>query len=353
MPAYDIVPADPVADRERILAVWKRNLNAHDPHEHEVRYDWICRSPLGPPRIWLALHQGAPVGTAGLMMRRVWVDGAPRVASIAGDFAVDARHRMLQPAMSLQKAVLGALEDGVDIVYGLPNRNALKIFERQGYKVAGPLSRYVKVLKTGKYFESAKGRLRFAKPLAPLADLALRLRSRETWRRRVGGRVLEPVQRFDGRFDALWDRVAGRAPVMGVRTSDFLQWRFAECPLQRYATLGLAEGRGGRVLGYITWYLGDDGQWRIADWVSDGTDGVAEDLLAGMLGAARRGGAVSVSCEFFGIESLPAVLGRFGFVRRDCAATLTVSAKPALGDGFFDKVRGWYFLRGDENVNTL
>ena len=363
MPGYDIVRADPQRDRETILNIWKRNLQAHDPAEHEVRYRWLCASSLGQPRIWLATQQGEAVGTSALMMRRVWVDGASRVACIAGDFAVDARHRMLQPALSLQKAVLSSLEDGVDVIYGLPNRNALKVFERQGYKVAGPLKRYVKVLKTGKYLASATGWKKAARPLAPVVDMGLRLKSPETLRRSHCGRALVRVSQFDQRFDQLWDRVAGDAPpVMGARTAEFLRWRYTDCPLQQYETLALIEGKSdgaegngssGRVLGYITWYPGDDGQCRVADWVFDGSAGAADDLLAGMLRRVRRDGAVSVSCEFFGIDALPAVLGRFGFVERECAATLAVAAKPALADGFLDKARGWYFLRGDENVNTL
>jgi hypothetical protein len=251
--------------------------------------------------------------------------------------------------------VLSSLEDGVDVIYGLPNRNALKIFERQGYKVAGPLKRYVKVLKTGKYLASATGLKKAARPLAPLVDLGLRLKSPETLRRARGGRAVERVERFDERFDQLWDRLAGRAPVMGVRTAEFLRWRYTDCPLQKYETLALTEGTGGsgRVLGYITWYPGDDGQFRVADWVSDGSEGATEDLLAGMIRRARRDGAASVSCELFGVEALPGILERFGFVERECAATLAVAAKPELAEGFVEKCRGWYFLRGDENVNTL
>lgn len=350
---YEIAPADVARDRDRILAVWARNLEAHEPSEHQVRYDWLCRCPVAPPRFWLALKDGEVVGTAGVGIRSVSVGGKPVLAGIAGDFAVDKKHRMLQPALSLQRAVLSSLSDGLDLVYGLPNANAAKVFERQGYQTVGGLTRYVKVLRTGRFLRSAKGLKAKAAPLAPVADLWLRLRSPETWRRLPAGRVLEPVSQFDARFDDLWDRASGRAPIIGVRSSAFLRWRYTDCPLQKYVTLALAEGTGGRLLGYITWYGGEDEQLRLADWATDGSAGAAEDLLAGMIRWARRNGAASISAESLGAPALEGVLRQFGFVNRECNARLMVTASPAVDPVLRQAAGGWYFLRGDENINTL
>lgn len=350
---YEIAPADVARDRDRILAVWARNLEAHDLNEHQVRYDWLCRCPIAPPRFWLAMKDGEVVGTAGVGVRRVSVGGKAVLAGIAGDFAVDKKHRMLQPALSLQKAVTGSLSDGLDLVYGLPNDNAVVVFQRQGYRKVGALRRYVKVLRTTKFLKGAAGWKRKAALLSPLADLWLRLRSRDTWHRTATGRVLEPIQRFDARFDDLWSRAAAAAPLMGVRTSDFLNWRYPDCPLQRYQTLALSEGTGGRLVGYITWYSGDDGQVRVADWVTDGSPNAADDLLAGLVRMARGNGAASVACELLGATALEGVLHRFGFAERECGARLMVTASSACEGAAGNGTTSWYFLRGDENVNTL
>ena len=354
MSGYEVVSADGVRDRDSVLALWSRNLEAHDPAEHAVRYDWYHRNPVGEPRIWFVKKDGDAVGTVGLNLRRVSVDGARLSAGVVGDFAVDARHRLLQAALTLQKAVLGSLEEDVDLIYGLPNRNAIRVFERQGYRECGTLSRYVKVLRTGRYMQSAKGLLAAAKPLAVVADAVLRLRSPETWRRLGAGRAIEPVSTFDERFNDLWNRIGGTlAAVIGVRTADFLRWRYTECPLQRYTTVALTGDAGRRVIGYIVWYAGEDKQVRVADWVTDGSAGAAEDLVSGLIAAARRGGAASVSCEFFGTDSLAHVLKRFGFVQRECAARLAVAAKPENRQSLLERCKSWHFLRGDENVNTL
>jgi hypothetical protein len=358
MSKYEILRADPAKDRERILGVWQRNLHAHAPEEHAVRYDWFLRNPIEPPRFWLATKGDEVVGTAGLTPRWVNVEGTRRVATIAGDFAVDAGHRMLQPALSLQKAVLASVGDGVDMVYALPNHNAIKVFERQGYQKVGLLTRYVKVLRTGKFLKSATGWRAAMRSLSPVIDLGLRLRSPETWHRVGKGRTLQVVPGFDARFDDLWQRASGgaaAAKVLGVRTGDFLRWRYTDCPLQKYVTMTLGEGAGGRLLGYMTWYSGDDLQVRVADlFVDPAAPGAAEDLLTGLIRWARGSGAASISCESLGAKSLHDMLERFGFVSRECKAQLMVSAKAEVAPApLVTDARNWYFLRGDENVNTL
>ena len=353
MAGYEITRADPDRDRDTILALWARNLKAHDPNEHQVRYDWLCRCPFSKPYFWLARKDGEAVGTAGIGIRQVCVDGLSVLAGIAGDFAVDAKHRMLQPALSLQKAVLSTLEDGIDVVYGLPNANAEKVFQRQGYQTVGTLKRYVKILRTSRFLRSATGLKRKAAVLAPVVDAWLRFRSPETWRGPGGGRVVEPVTAFDSRFDDLWARASRGAPMIGTRTSEFLRWRYADCPLQKYVTVALAERTGGRLLGYIAWYAGEDEQVRVADWVTDGSQGAAGDLLGELIRWSRRHRMASVACELLGSPASEAVLKHFGFVQRECKQSLMASSSSRCAEAVREKAGHWLFLRGDENINTL
>ena len=294
------------------------------------------------------------VGTAALGLRHVAMDGRIVLAAISTDFAVDVRHRMLQPALALQKALLGCLNDDVAVIYGMPNERAMPVLARLGFEILGPMSRRVKVLRTARFLRGAKGIRTVARPLAPVLDLWLRLRSPETWRRRDRSTGLEAVTGFDGRFDDLWSRAVARpaAAPIGVRTSDFLNWRYAECPTQRYRTLALVRRGAGTVIGYITWYLGNDDQVQVVDYLDDGSECVLDELLAGVVTRARRQGAASVACVLRGAPGLQAGLRRSRFVRRECAARVVVRtgamSTPASSTGWGD----WYLLKGDEDDNT-
>lgn len=353
---YEVSPADLDADEPIILDLWKRNLPSHTPREHEARFDWHHRRcPFGPGRVWLlrTVGAGSVVGTAGLGVRRVWVGGDAIRAGIAVDFAVDREHRLLLPALMLQRAVLRSLDEDLDLIYGLPNDAAIKVFERVGYQTLTTLSRYVKVLHVKRFLAARGGVPKVALPLiGAVADTGLRLRSPET-RRRVRGRVLKELPAFDGRFDDLWERASAWAGAVGVRTSDFLRWRYTDCPLQTYVTLGSLSPGEDRLFGYLTFYCGADSQVRVADLLTDGSEGVVDDLLAGLALWGRRAGFASVSFEFSGVPGLGDALRRFRFVERELDVQVMVSpgARAVTSDAA-DRLKGWYFLRGDENVNT-
>ena len=354
---YSVEIADIYNDRNIIINIWKRNLTAHGPEEHEIRFDWhYHHCPFGPGRVWLlrSLRDGSIIGTAGLGLRRIRMGDATILSGIAVDFAVDREHRLLLPALMLQRAVIRGLEEDLDLVYGLPNRTAIKIFGRVGYQMLGTLSRYVKVLRVERFLNSRKMVPKFARPLVgAIADTGMRLRSPETWRQ-VKGRVLKELQEFDGRFDDLWEQVSTGAEMIGVRTSDFLRWRYKDCPLQDYVTLGLLSLGEDRLFGYVIFYAGDDEQVRIADLLTDGSESAVENLLAGVIRWSRRTGAASVAFELFGAPWLEGVLRRFRFVKREMDAQLSVFPRvEAPTELMSDRLKDWYFLRGDENVNTL
>ena len=84
-----------------------------------------------------------------------------------------------------------------------------------------------------------------------LGWLARRMHKRIT--RTVGadaGLTISEIERFDERFDALWNEFAARERVISLkRTASYLNWRFTENPHRRYRIL-TAEA-GGRLVGYL------------------------------------------------------------------------------------------------------
>jgi hypothetical protein len=281
-------------------------------------------------------------------MRWLRVGGARVRVGLASDFAVDEGHRSLRPALLLQRAVLGCLGDDLPLIYGIPNEKSAGVFRRVGYRPVGTLERDVKVLRVGRYLRARSGAWGALRGLSPVIDLGLRAVSAYTWRW-PRGRAVSELPGFDDRFDALWEQASPTAAVIGERTAGFLRWRFAACPLRRYTPLGLLAADG-RLLGYAVVFVGDE-QVTVADLLTDGSDGAADDLLAGLLSWSRRRGAASVAVGCLA-PRLERSLRRFGFVRRPGGHSQPVVVRPADAGRISEaELQDWYLTLGDEDYN--
>jgi hypothetical protein len=350
---YIVREADLDRDREAIVAVWARNLRAHTASEHWEKFAWYyLHNPVGRGRCWV-LEQpagGEVVGTAGLGMRRLRANGRSLRAGLASDFAVDVKHRLLRPALMLQRAVLGGLQDGLEVIYGLPNRQSLPVFRHVGYSTNVVATRYVKVLRVGRFLKRMFPRVAAARNIvAGVVDPFLRAVSLETSQSMHAAKCgLKRFDDVDERFDELWRRTAGDAEAAGERTAAYLRWRYLQYPFRRYVVLGLTSGCGGGLMGYVVCLPGADEQVHLIDFWPTSLRRSVDQLLARVIIWARARGAASVACEVSGAWRLEKALCRFGFVRRAEGATI---ASKSLADGNtgveIPSGHGLYFLQGD------
>lgn len=73
------------------------------------------------------------------------------------------------------------------------------------------------------------------------ADVAIAAASRAR-------RTVEVIEQFDDRFDRLADRLAGRIGVGPVKSSRYLQWKYADWPHQSWSAFAAVDG--GELLGF-------------------------------------------------------------------------------------------------------
>ena len=300
----------------------------------------------GAGRCWLLVHRpsGQTVGTAGLALWEITCEGLVFKAGLAIDFAVDEPHRFLKPALLLQRSVLESLSDGVDFIYGLPNTKALPIFKRLGYQGPSHLLRMVKVLKTSSYLDRLPVPVRGIVGLG--GDLLHRARSAETW---MAGRGRSVAQVFcvGGEFDDLWQRLAGRFPVICPRNSGFVRRRYEQFPMVRYTVLGLWRENKTKLDGYAVIHIEENGQARITDFIADG-ENAGDDLLVGLIRWARANDATSMAFEFGGDPRLETRLKNFGFVNRSSTALLmSYFADTNLQQRSAELMQQWRFSAGD------
>jgi len=311
LPHYAVVPADLEKDRQVILDLWGRNLA--DIDRLEEKFDWqFLNSPFGLGQIWILEADGRPVGTTSLSMRRMKLRESVTTAGVAGDLAVNKEHRFLQPALMLQRALMSAAHPDIRILYGVPNTAGASVMNYVGYHKLCCVHRYAKVLRISHYLERY-GKLGAMVPLiARIADRSFS--ALQSFGPRNTKRVTQVLPCFDERFDDLWSRLSSEHPTLTVRDRGFLNWRYRDCPLRQYKTLGLLTEDESSLLGYLIYHV----EGHAAVCVDVLASGGAEDLgslLSSWADLARDDGlaSLSVSCP---LGALAATLEQHGFTRR-------------------------------------
>jgi hypothetical protein len=354
MAEYAVVSADLEKDRQVIIDLWRRNLA--DIAHLEEKYDWhFLNNPFGPGQIWILEADGQPIGTTSLGMRPLKIRDTVTTAGVACDLAVNKDHRFLQPAMMLQRALLSSAHAGVRILYGVPNPGGASVMKYVGYREFCCVHRYAKVLRFSHYLH------RFGK-FGAMVPFVGRIADQgfAAWqsfgRRGMNGRVTQVLPCFDERFDGLWSRLSSEHPALTVRDRRFLKWRYQECPLRQYRTLGLLTEDESTLLGYLIYYV-EDHSALCVDLLAPGPEDL-DCLLSSWAAVAWGDGlaSLSVSCSD---GALSAPLLRQGFMRRSIvppskpgrmprrehSKTLFIherhsGAEPAVA-------QSWYYTEGD------
>lgn len=346
MSSYTIVPAADDAPA-CILDLWERNLSPAS----QDRYCWLYEQG---PAISLLLQSasGTPVGSTGIMLRTFRIFGQTVQGAQAVDLNVDREHRTVGPAASLQRAVIGEVKAGrLGLIYGFPNPQSEAVSRRVGYKILGDLQRWVKPLSLRPLLAKSKWTRGVAGIGSATLDPVWRLVSPETWARRSRGLRVERVNRFDGRFDRLWETAAARFPIVGERTAEYLNWRFAQCPDEPHETLGVFDEQQ-QLVAYLV-YRRRDRRVFISDFLFAEARHF-DALLMEFLRRMRRDHMEAVEMLYWGSDYVGERFRRFGFHRRPLQwkviAYADGSSASIDSDQLFDR-NHWHITRADFDTN--
>lgn len=336
-------------DQQTVLALWQRNL----PTATQDRYGWLYQE--GPACDWLLQDNDAvAIGSVGLMQRKFFIRSRLVTAGQAVDMNVDQAHRSLGPALQLQrKAIEASQAQGLPFVYGLCDRRSQLVLRRTGYRLLGDVGRWAKPLTSEPFLPSPFRSKWLRRPASMAANLAMRIATAEMWQSRPKGTRVEVSDRYDERFDHLWIKAAGRFPILGERSADFLNWRFAESPNIRYRVLALVDEED-QLRGYLVYHLNNKTA-HVADFLYEEPGDLAA-LLPELFLIARRWGMESVVVESLIPESIAGLLKRFGFWRRPSNWPFLVYAPKTTASeweekGLFD-LTNWYLTRADVDTDV-
>ncbi len=336
---------DPRLRREDILGILRRSFGPRV----ERRFAWsYLDGPFGPARSWMAIDTatGAAVGVVAVFPRRARLGGREALAGVAGDFAVDPAHRGFGPGLRLQKIARADLRAaGLDFVYSVPNERSEAVLLRAGFEAVAPLRRHVRVLRsevrTDRFLppSSLTRRLRFL--VDPLLGLTARPLS-------FGGRpayaVKSPAE-LDVRFERLWRKAAAGFPVAGVRTAEFLRWRYACFPNRSFHTLALESG-GELKAGLV--FAEKETSAEVVDLLF--LPGWGETLLGELARLAWRRGYGSIVMAYLGRPEVERALARALFLRAGESRTLLVACADPADRPVLLRPSSWHFVMGDNDV---
>lgn len=347
-PSYSVVQADLVADREQILALWRNSLALAEQRDGKYRWSYEDHCAAGTPIILFALHGaegGTPIGTLGLGPRRMQAANRDFMAGVLGDFAVEPAHRSVYPALLLQKEMRRRSEATFPVLFGFPNKKSEPVVRRVGYRQIGDLTRYVYVLRTGKYLPPAIPKS-VRDGIGAVWDIIRRIRYGRAWHAGSRGLRHEWLDRPDRRFDELWARQTAAAQVMGFRDRAFLDWRFVRQPDRRHRFLAIRASGDTALLGYAV--CESEGETlHLRDMLVDPhVRESAADVLRVLIRLAGREGYASLSFEVCADIGMQRTLARVGMIGRGSRPVVA-----SIGEQLAGHLRGreWFLTCADED----
>jgi len=234
---------------------------------------WKYReSPHGESRTYLAEDEGVSGGAYSYVYRKMTWNGVPFIGTQASDAMVDVAFRKRGIFTTLDDECARACgEEGVPVCFATAGRQSMHGFLKNGWKEIGTYQTYLAVLDPAGLL---RGKL--PGPLASLGGALVGGLLRLTGRMKTLGVSPEfttrPIDRFDDRFDDLWERAKDRLPLAGVRDSGFLNWRFIDTPTKKHHSVQVE--RDGRLAGYVV-FEWSFGRGYVVDLL--GEDEAAED----------------------------------------------------------------------------
>jgi hypothetical protein len=332
---YRARPFVAAQDREALLGLWRENLSDKSlAAKLDARFRWLYEaSPTHALRTFLVVDDAtnAVLGCSSLLPHAVSVDGKLVSAAIGVDLAVAKGHRIAGPAVVLQRAVVNAIAAQEDpklgaFCFSYPNDGALPIVKRVGYKPVAVTAHAVKPARTGYKLDAKIPFPALRKPAAFLGDRALAAWDLTRLARAPVAHRVEVLAHADERFDALYNELRERIPVLGDRRSAFLNWRYVSCPTRAHTLLAISDRAGARVLAYAV-VTPDANTAVLVDFLAR-DDASAVALFVHLSAHVRAQRLDSIYASYVASPELTDTLVRAGFYPRGAERTFIAYPSP-------------------------
>lgn len=358
MKYYRIIAVTPDSDKKSrdkyindILSLWKNNLS----NSSYERFHWLYKeNSARNTRTWLAIDDSDKriVGCNSLYPRYILKNGERLRMGIAIDFAVEKKHRVYGPALKIQREITDNIrKEGFDFTFAWPNEASKGVFLRAGYRILGEAINWVKPLKTEpqliKYIKVPF----IAKALGYCVDKVLCFVDR--WVVIKVPQYLTPqiLKSSDERFDILWERGKASYNIIGEKSSDYLNWRYANCKTEVFQFFCLIDKESQALRAYLVYSLKDNIA-KIWDLFAL-SYGEIVYLLSEFVREMRKVKVNSISITYLENNRLKKIIRKLNFskrlTRRTCAVFIDKSYSEEDREYVLDK-NNWFLLEGEMDL---
>lgn len=282
------------------------------------RTTWAyLENPAGPAMVCIMNHKETQkdVGLVTLCMRQLWTPNGTATVGIFCDLVTDLSHRTMGPALKMMEhALSGADKAMLDRTYGWPSDSSAALFRRLPAAQVGKINIY------RRYFDwTEKLKTRLPTRAASIAGKAIKSLDVCLYRTNTAFMSLflytRSPQFFTEEFDELWDIAKIRYEEIGVRDSEFLNWRFNDIPDHDHKVFALYSRQKNRLKGYIVYREIDEDIIEISDFLSDHGNFSERCLLNSFCAHFRAQGYKKISLLFAGKSKTVQNLWRCGFIK--------------------------------------
>ena len=313
--------ADPVVDRSELVAGLHDHLN---PLTDRRRYDWLyLENPDGPARIWVLDDEqtGRIVGSSALLPRKMFARGREILGCVVADTWVHPDHRVLGPALKLQRACIADIRSGTFALgYDYPRQAMPAVYQRLRLTPVDSLVAYLQLLRFNSFLSQRIGFEPAASIAAAMLNPLLRLLNRPR-----GAADLETgleAGPCGDEYTAFHASVAADT-ICVARTAAYLNWRYhGHFHLDHEFFVAR---RNGAIAGYAV-VAPVPPRADIIDIVCERDDAVLITLVSRLLALLTGRGFETVSCSTLQTGPTAACFERLKFRRQSQTPLIVVDS---------------------------
>jgi hypothetical protein len=314
-----------------------------------LRWKYL-ENPDGAAVIWTVRARGTRkiVGFTACVPRRVLVSGVEQLAWVGADFSIDSAYRTLGPAVKLRRQASLQINAGRSaLLFAHPNEKMAPVHARCGHRVLGAMVQMARPLQVAAKLRSRAGGAVLSRISAYGIDPLIRGFTRMVCPRSSAVRILpEPV--FDASFDELFQRQAATIPVIGVRDSRYLNWRWNQRSCDKIQVL--VDSDGTRLRGYAIISVEKD-EILIRDMFPAASGATVDRLINAIvrLGMDER----KVALRTYFLEGNPLIAhlrGRFFFPRMEPTEAYVYAPSDSSLYNLVTNVDSWFMTLADRDV---
>lgn len=304
---------------------------------------------------------GKVIGAHGVMPARMKIGSEIIKMICLSDFAVDPEFRSKGYGKKIRIKVLGG-ETSPFTISTSSNRLGNKVTLSLGGKEVLPgKGKYIKLLRPGNLLKARAKKLKgisgkivnpiFVPAVAAAMNCIYRIKKETALK--TTGITVEKIERFDNRFDELWQEASLDYPVLFVRDKTYLNWRYADYPLTPVHSFTAL--RGDKIAAFSSFQAATDDEGlrfvAILDLFGPISELAAcEILLKEILTWAYENDIDYLMAKASG-KNLPALYRKFGFVLRiGPYSPYTYNNNVGYPSSLVDNFDNWYISLGDGDM---